>query len=59
MGGLLQFTLDLFEGLGSEFAPRAPAPKPPRRAKKPAGPVAAPPAIVPAAPPAPRDLVPT
>lgn len=58
MGGLLQFTLDLFEGLGSEFAPRAPAPKSPRRAKKPAGPVAAPPAIVPAAPPAPRDLVP-
>ena len=31
MGGLLRFTLDLFEGLGSEFAPRAPAPKPPRR----------------------------
>lgn len=61
MGGLLRFTLDLFEGLGSEFAPRAPAPKPPRQAKKPAGPVAAPTPVVPAAPPAfvaPRDLVP-
>jgi len=54
MGELLQFTMDLFEGLGSEFAPRAPAPvaKPPRRAKKPTGP-AAPPSAVPSTPPAP------
>ena len=50
--GLLRFTMDLFEGLGSEFAPPAPAPARPRRVKKPK-PVAPP--AVPLAPPAPVD----
>ncbi|QNK71492.1 M48 family metallopeptidase [Variovorax sp. PAMC26660] len=40
--------MDLFEGLGSEFAPPAPSPAAPRRAKKPK--LVAPPAV-PAAPP--------
>ena len=57
MGGLLQFTMDLFEGLGSEFAPPAPAPAPvparPPRVKKPR---AATPPGLPLAPPAPVDL---
>jgi predicted metal-dependent hydrolase len=56
MGEVLQFTMDLFEGLGSEFAqpaPAAPAPARPPRAKKPR--LAAPPAL-PLAPPAPVDL---
>jgi predicted metal-dependent hydrolase len=54
--GLLQFTMDLFEGLGSEFAPPAPAPARPRRVKKPKL-VAPPPAmpLVPSAPPVPPD----
>ncbi|SET87919.1 hypothetical protein SAMN05443580_10831 [Variovorax sp. OV084] len=51
--GLLRFTMDLFEGLGSEFAPSAPAPARPRRVKKPK-PVAPP--AVPLAPPALVDL---
>jgi predicted metal-dependent hydrolase len=51
--GLLRFTMDLFEGLGSEFAPPAPAPARPRRVKKPK--LVAPP-TVPLAPPAPVDL---
>lgn len=51
--GLLRFTMDLFEGLGSEFAPPAPAPTRPRRVKKPK-PVAPP--AAPLAPPAPVDL---
>jgi predicted metal-dependent hydrolase len=50
--GLLRFTMDLFEGLGSEFAPPAPAPARPRRVKKPK--LVAPPAV-PLAPPAPLD----
>ena len=50
--GLLRFTMDLFEGLGSEFASPAPAPARPRRVKKPK--LAAPPAV-PLAPPAPLD----
>ncbi|SDZ46213.1 hypothetical protein SAMN05518669_13731 [Variovorax sp. YR634] len=50
--GLLRFTMDLFEGLGSEFAPPAPAPARPRRVKKPK--LVAPPAM-PLAPPAPVD----
>ncbi|MET3382980.1 putative metal-dependent hydrolase [Variovorax paradoxus] len=50
--GLLRFTMDLFEGLGSEFAPPAPAPARPRRVKKPK--LVAPPAV-PLAPPAPVD----
>jgi len=45
MGGLLRFTMDLFEGLGSEFAPPAPAPARPRRPKKPKP--AVPPAVQP------------
>ncbi|WP_093078322.1 MULTISPECIES: M48 family metallopeptidase [unclassified Variovorax] len=45
--------MDLFEGLGSEFAPSAPAPARPRRVKKPK-PVAPP--AVPLAPPALVDL---
>jgi len=54
MGGLLQFTMDLFEGLGSEFASPAPVPARPRRAKKPkpAAPPAtllAPPSVAPSA----------
>ncbi|MGJ7505729.1 M48 family metallopeptidase [Variovorax sp. ZT5P49] len=44
--------MDLFEGLGSEFAPPAPAPARPRRVKKPK--LVAPPAV-PLAPPAPLD----
>ncbi|WP_093059868.1 M48 family metallopeptidase [Variovorax sp. YR634] len=44
--------MDLFEGLGSEFAPPAPAPARPRRVKKPK--LVAPPAM-PLAPPAPVD----
>jgi predicted metal-dependent hydrolase len=62
MGGLLQFTMDLFEGLGSEFAPPAPATAParPRRARKPklVAPKDAVPDAVPTAPvvaPAPLD----
>lgn len=51
MRGLLQFTMDLFEGLGSEFAPQPPAP--PRRSKKPKPPVLPPVAAAPSAPPAP------
>ena len=43
MAGLLQFTMDLFEGLGSEFAPPAPAPARPPRVKKPG--LVAPPAM--------------
>jgi len=50
--GLLRFTMDLFEGLGSEFAPPAPAPARPPRVKKPK--LVAPPAV-PLAPPAPVD----
>lgn len=39
MQGLLQFTMDLFEGLGSEFArPEPPAPPPKKRARKAAPP---------------------
>lgn len=56
MQGLLQFTMDLFEGLGSEFAQPAPAPARPGRPKKPtamAPPAAAPLALV--APPVPVD----
>ena len=47
MRGLLQFTMDLFEGLGNEFAPPKPpaAPRPPRKAKK----KVAPPAVAPLA----------
>jgi len=48
MRGLLQFTMDLFEGLGSEFAP----PKPPERRSRKPGKKAAPPAVVPLPPPA-------
>ena len=57
MRGLLQFTMDLFEGLGSEFAPPAPAPARPRRVKKPKL-VAPPPSLLspsPAAPVVPDD----
>jgi len=56
MGGLLRFTMDLFEGLGSEFAPPAPAPARPRRARKPR-PAVPPPALPDAAvaPPEPVD----
>ncbi|MDP9607592.1 UNVERIFIED_ORG: putative metal-dependent hydrolase [Variovorax paradoxus] len=46
MGGLLRFTMDLFEGLGSEFAPPAPAPARPRRTRKKPEPPVAPPAVV-------------
>ncbi|NVM93208.1 hypothetical protein FHT32_006902 [Variovorax sp. SG517] len=46
MGGLLRFTMDLFEGLGSEFAPPAPAPARPRRSKTKPQPPVAPPAVV-------------
>jgi len=46
MGGLLRFTMDLFEGLGSEFAPPAPAPARPRRPKTKPQPPVAPPAVV-------------
>lgn len=55
MAGLLQFTLDLFEGLGSELAPPAPAPARPPRVKKPRR--GAPPAMpfVAPAPPEPLD----
>lgn len=56
MGGLLQFTMDLFEGLESEFAPPAPAPARPRRTRKPkpvAPPLAPPDAAIP--PPEPVD----
>jgi len=56
MGGLLRFTMDLFEGLGSEFAPPAPAPARPRRTRKPKP--AAPPSVLPDAtvlPPEPVD----
>ncbi|WP_295987439.1 SprT family zinc-dependent metalloprotease [uncultured Variovorax sp.] len=45
MGGLLRFTMDLFEGLGSEFAPPAPAPARPRRTRKPKP--AVPPSVLP------------
>jgi predicted metal-dependent hydrolase len=46
MRGLLQFTMDLFDGLGSEFArPEPPAPRPKKVRKK-----AAPPAMAPVAP---------
>ena len=42
MQGLLQFTMDLFEGLGSEFAqPEPPAPRP-KKVRKAAPPVVAP-----------------
>lgn len=42
MQGLLQFTMDLFEGLGSEFAqPEPPAPRP-KKVRKAAPPVATP-----------------
>jgi predicted metal-dependent hydrolase len=55
MGRLLQFTMDLFEGLGHEFASPAPVPARPRRAKnpKPAAPPAtllAPHSMAPSAP---------
>jgi len=56
MGGLLRFTMDLFEGLGSEFAPPAPAPARPRRPRKPKP--AVPPSVLPDAailPPEPVD----
>jgi predicted metal-dependent hydrolase len=44
MSGLLQFTMDLFEGLGSEFArPEPPAKKRVRKAAPPAPPVVTPP----------------
>ncbi|KIQ16016.1 metal-dependent hydrolase [Variovorax paradoxus] len=53
MQGLLQFTMDLFEGLGSEFAkPEPPAPRP-KKVRKAAPPVAAP---LPFAPPAPEEI---
>lgn len=55
MAGLLQFTMDLFEGLGSEFAAPAPAPARPPRVKKPR--LVAPPAAMPFASPAPPDPV--
>jgi predicted metal-dependent hydrolase len=49
MRGLLQFTMDLFEGLGSEFAPAEPTGRKPRKVRK----KAAPPTVAPlAAPPA-------
>ncbi len=44
MRGLLQFTMDLFEGLGGEVSPTAPTPRRPRKVKK-----AAPPAVAPVA----------
>jgi predicted metal-dependent hydrolase len=51
MRGLLQFTMDLFEGLGSEFTrPEPPAPRPKKVKKK-----AAPPAVTPVAPRAMQD----
>ncbi len=53
MQGLLQFTMDLFEGLGSEFAkPEPPAPRP-KKVRKAAPPVATP---LPFAPPAPEEI---
>ncbi len=53
MRGLLQFTMDLFEGLGSEVAPpKAPARRPRAPRKK-----ASPPAVVPPAP-LPSDALP-
>ena len=53
MQGLLQFTMDLFEGLGSEFAkPEPPAPRP-KKVRKAAPPVATP---LPFAPPAPEEV---
>ncbi|MFM9926818.1 SprT family zinc-dependent metalloprotease [Variovorax sp. H27-G14] len=58
MGELLQFTMDLFEGLGSEFAPSAPvppAPARPPRLKKPQRAAPPPTTPVPSAPPAPLD----
>ncbi|MGJ7555408.1 M48 family metallopeptidase [Variovorax sp. RB3P1] len=55
MAGLLQFTLDLFEGLGSELAPTAPAPARPPRVKKPR--LVAPPAAMPFVAPAPPEPV--
>ncbi len=46
MRGLLQFTMDLFEGLGSEFTrPEPPSPRPKKVKKK-----AAPPVVTPVAP---------
>ncbi|MGJ7528470.1 M48 family metallopeptidase [Variovorax sp. GB1P17] len=49
MQGLLQFTMDLFEGLGSEFAPQPPAaPKRVRKSKPPALPPVAAPFVPPA-----------
>ncbi|WP_432445536.1 M48 family metallopeptidase [Variovorax paradoxus] len=38
MRGLLQFTMDLFEGLGNEFAPPKPPERKPRKVKKKAAP---------------------
>lgn len=38
MRGLLQFTMDLFEGLGNEFAPSKPPERKPRKVKKKAAP---------------------
>ena len=43
MGGLLQFTMDLFEGLGNEFAPaKAPSPRSKKVKKKAAPPLPSP-----------------
>jgi predicted metal-dependent hydrolase len=53
MQGLLQFTMDLFEGLGSEFTqPEPPAPRP-KKVRKAAPPVATP---LPFAVPAPEEV---
>src|SRR5688572_32737163 len=38
MRGLLQFTMDLFEGLGNELAPATPPERKPRKVKKKAAP---------------------
>jgi len=58
MQGLLQFTMDLFEGLGSEFAkPESPAPRP-KKVRKAAPPVATPLPFTPPAPDEVRDIGP-
>jgi predicted metal-dependent hydrolase len=49
MRGLLQFTMDLFEGLGNEFAPAKPPERKPGKVKKKAPPVVAPAAAPPVA----------
>jgi predicted metal-dependent hydrolase len=49
MRGLLQFTMDLFEGLGNEFAPAKPPERKPGKVKKKAPPVVTPAAAPPVA----------